>query len=105
MAVGGAVRFVESRLLSRRRVATFLLAGVIALASGSVMAAAAGSRRASASYDRFLRGSHGSDAGTRGVGGVRSRRRGRGRAERGPLAHGGNARREMMGGPRDPGRA
>ena len=67
MVVGAPVRFVESRLLSRRRSATLLLAGVIALASGSVMAAAAGSRRASTSYDRFLSWSHGTDASTGGM--------------------------------------
>ncbi|MCU1460774.1 MAG: hypothetical protein JWO37_849 [Acidimicrobiales bacterium] len=45
-----------------------LLVALLALASGSVMATAAGARRASTSYDRLLTWSHGVDALTGGTG-------------------------------------
>lgn len=63
-----AVGFVEHRLLSRRRTPTLLLIAVIAIASGAVMATAAGARRSSTSFDRLLAWSNPPDAVTGGMG-------------------------------------
>ena len=63
-----AVGFVERRLLSRRRTSTRLLIAVIAVASGAVMATAAGARRSSTSFDRLLAWSNPPDAVASGSG-------------------------------------
>lgn len=55
-----AVRFVERRVIRRRWPTTVLLVVVLAVSAGATMAAIAGARRASTSYDRFIGWSDGS---------------------------------------------
>ncbi len=54
------MRLVERRVIRRRWLTTVLLVVVLAISAGATMAAVAGARRASTSYDRFIEWSDGS---------------------------------------------